>query len=299
MLLKTKNQVEMAQFIREDVEEFVRTSLLNRIPGSDDFIFDKPLVGYADGDDSLFSEYKTIIDLTYLTPREAIAKTFNKNPEDMPEHLSVISWILPISGKIRESTRQRKRTPSRFWVYTRWYGEKFNNALREHVVKLLTDMGYLATAPAIEPYFFPRKTNERGYFSNWPEKHIAYVAGLGTFGFSRGLITECGISHRCGSVVTDLILPPSPRTAKSPYSNCLFYARGKCQVCVARCPAGALTENGYDKIKCWEYQSSDSFHRLLEKYEAGFAGSCGLCQTKVPCEFRNPTKSKAANGGRK
>jgi len=35
----------------------------------------------------------------------------------------------------------------------------------------------------------------------------AYAAGHGTFSLSDGFITERGIAHRCGSVVTDLPLP--------------------------------------------------------------------------------------------
>jgi len=131
-------------------------------------------------------------------------------------------------------------------------------------------------------------TREKGYYSNWSERHIAYTAGLGTFSLSDGFITERGIAHRCGSAITNLALPTSPRIAKSPYSNCLFYVNSKCKACIARCPAGAITEKGHDKRKCQEYIESE-FHYLLEEITAGEA-SCGLCQTKVPCEFRNPTK---------
>jgi len=288
----------MAQFIEEEIKKFVCTSPLNRIPRSDNFIFDKPLVQYADGSDSLFSEYKTIIDPTHLTPHEALAKSFNKSPEDIPLHLSVISWILPITSKTRESNRRRRRTPSRFWMYTRWYGEKFNDALRGHVVKLLTEMGYMAVAPVLQPYFKAVESDEeKGFYSNWSERHIAYTAGLGTFSLSDGFITERGIAHRCGSVVTDLILPANSRTAKSHYSNCLFYVNGKCRACIIRCPAKAITENGHDKLQCWKYTTtSTNIRRLQEKYNVGFAG-CGLCQTKVPCEFRNPTQVNQENRG--
>lgn len=282
----------MAPFIKEEIKTFAHTSPLNRMPGSDNsFIFDKPLVQFADGDDPIFFEYKTIIAPSHLTPREALAKAYNKSLEDLPTRLSVISWILPITRKTRESNRQQTKAPSRIWSYTRWYGEKFNEALREHVVKLLTEKGYLAVAPFLQPYF-KIEANEKGRYSNWSERHIAYVAGLGTFSLSDGFITERGIAHRCGSVVTDLVLPVSPRTAKSPYSNCLFYVNGRCNDCIPRCPAGAITESGHDKIKCNEYIHSEISY-LLEEYEVGYQG-CGLCQTKVPCEFRNPAKKLSA-----
>ncbi len=285
---KERFQTESAQLIKEEIKAFVRTSPANRLPFIKDyFIFDEPLVKFADGDDPIFAEYKTIIAPTHLTPCEALAKACSKSPEDMPACLSVVSWILPITEKTRKSNRSETLIPTRLWAHTRWYGEKFNDALRRHLVEILTEMGYLAVAPILQPYF-NRYTNEKGLYSNWSERHIAYAAGHGTFSLSDGFITERGIAHRCGSVVTDLVLPASPRTTNNPYSNCLFYVDRSCNACIARCPAGAITENGHDKIKCYAYH--DDIGYLLKEYDVGVTG-CGLCQTKVPCEFRNPAKN--------
>ncbi len=282
---------ETAASLQEEIRAFVRHSPLNLMPDSNGgSIFDQPLVQFADGDDSIFTEYKSIIDPTHLTPREALAMACGKNPEDLPERLSVISWILPITSKTRESNRPQKDIPSRPWAYTRWYGEKFNEALRQHMVEVITDKGYLATAPFLQTYFKTME-NEKGSLSNWSERHIAYAAGLGTFSLSDGFITERGIAHRCGSVVTDMPLPANPRTAETPYSNCLFYVNKECRDCISRCPAGAITEQGHDKIKCRKYMY-DEIAYIKQKYGVDVQG-CGLCQTKVPCEFRNPVeKSK-------
>ena len=282
---------EIAQRITEEIKAFTAASPLNRMPLSPDgFIFDEPMVQFADGDDPIFTEYKTVVDPTHLTPREALVKTFNKSPEELPAHISVISWILPAVSNTRESQRRRKISPSRLWANTRNYGEMFNEALREHMVKLITDMGYLAVAPAVELYFTNMGfSEERKYFSNWSERHIAYAAGLGTFSLSDGFITEHGIAHRCGSVVVGLALPVSPRTAINPYSNCLFYVNRKCRACIDRCPAGAISENGHDKLKCREYSQSKRFSSLKKLYNVDSMG-CGLCQVKVPCEFRNPAQ---------
>ena len=282
------NPEETAVFIQEEIRAFVRNSPLNCMPDSnDDFFFDQPLVQFANGDDPIFSEYKVIIDPSHFTPREALAVACGKKPDDLPARLSVISWILPITSKTRESNRPQKDMPSRPWSYTRWYGEKFNEALREQVVEVITERGYLAAAPLLQPYF-KQLENESGPISNWSERHIAYAAGLGTFSLSDGFITELGIAHRCGSVATDMPLPINPRTAKDPYSNCLFYVNKKCRACIPRCPAGAITEQGHDKIKCRSYMNDDIGY-LKQEYGVKIFG-CGLCQTKVPCEFRNPAK---------
>ncbi len=312
---KTNTDMDMTQFVEEEIKALVRTSPLNRMTDLDNqAIFDEPLVQFADGDDPIFTEYKTIIDPTHCTPREALAKGFNKSPEDMPDRLSVISWILPFTSKVRESNRRHTLTPSHYWAHGTVYGEEFNKAVRRHTVKLLTEMGYMAVAPTLLPYFLSpggrdlpdepsaRKyallaggfgmefSKEKGFFSKWSERHIAYAAGLGTFSLSDGFITERGISHRCGSIVTSLVLPASLRTAKSPYSNCLFYTNGKCRACIDRCPAGAVTESGHNKIVCRGYEIYVD-KLLAGKYNV-FRVGCGLCQTKVPCEFRNPAESR-------
>ena len=293
-LAKERLQTEPAQFVEQEIKEFVRTSPTNRLSFMNDYImWDEPLVKFADGDDPIFTEYKTIIAPTHLTPREALAKAYGKSPEDIPERLSVISWILPAMEETRKSNRVETHVPSRLWSHTRWHGEEFNRKLRVHVVELLTDVGYLAVAPLLQPYF-KVYVNEKGPYSNWSERHIAYASGHGTFSLSDGFITERGIAHRCANVVTSLVLPISHRIAKSPYSNCLFYLGVNCRACIKRCPAGAITENGHDKIKCQAYLHSIGYsaEALKDGYfnDKSVAG-CGLCQTKVPCEFRNPAKN--------
>lgn len=279
---------QSSRFVIDEIRSFARTSPANRLPESgDDAIFDEPLVHIADGEAPLFTEYKAIIDPTHLTPREALALAAGKTLSELPDRLSVISWVLPITEKTRRTNRQETTVPSRAWSYTRWYGEKFNDALREHVMAVLTRRGYLVAAPAIASHFESGR-NEKGRFSNWSERHIAYAAGLGTFSLSDGFITERGIAQRCGSVVTDLALPASRRTAGDHLSNCLFYVNNKCRACIARCPTGAITEAGHNKDLCSDYMNVE-INYLKEEYGVGVQG-CGLCQTRVPCEFRNPAE---------
>jgi epoxyqueuosine reductase len=284
----SKTGDQAARFIEKTIRDFVRTSPLNLIPGTTDQpMFDRPLVGYASGDDALFTLYKTVIGQNHLTPREALALSVNKEPKDLRNTISLISWILPITAKTRLSNRPETIYPSLHWVYTRWHGEQFNDALHGHVVKALHEKGYLATAPALQP-FFQRMHDEKGAYSNFSMRHMAFAAGHGTFSLSDGFITEKGMAMRCGAVVTDLILPVSARTATSPYSNCLAFEGLKCTACIKRCPAGAISEKGHDKIKCEAYMTSQ-FAGMRKELKVGITG-CGLCQTKIPCEFKNPTK---------
>ncbi len=279
-----------AEFIQNTIKDFVKTSPANRMP--DDAarpIFDTPLIGCADADDVLFTQYKTVISPDHLTPREAFAMALDLKPEALPARLFVVSWILPIAAATRKSNRAEKTQPSHRWAYTRWYGEQFNDSLRAHAVSAVKGRGYRAVAPVLQPYFRQLR-NDAGPYSNWSERHIAYAAGLGTFSLSDGFITERGIAHRCGSIVTDIELRPTLRLANTAFSNCLFYFDGSCKACIARCPAGAITEAGHDKNKCYEYVRV-RLNPWREELKVGNAG-CGLCQVKVPCEFKNPAKAK-------
>jgi len=53
----------------------------------------------------------------------------------------------------------------------------------------------MTAAPAIQPYF-KVQDGPKGQFSNWSERHIAYVAGLGTFSLADSFITEKGAANR-------------------------------------------------------------------------------------------------------
>lgn len=265
------------------VKNVVTESAENRLYLIDNSpIFDEPLVAFANGDDPIFSQYKTVIGNFHLTPREVLEKATGKKPENV----SVISWILPISKRIKLSMRPQTHYPSMRWSHSRYYGERFNEYLRTQVVSFLQGQGNAAIAP-FTSRFFQRLSLPNGRTSNWSERHVAYAAGLGTFSLSDGFITPKGIAMRCGSVVTDMKLPASPRNYDSHTANCAFLVNGSCGECIDRCPAGAITARGHDKNQCYRYMHEE-LTPLLERYGVEIAG-CGFCQTAVPCESAIPT----------
>ena len=204
-------------------------------------------------------------------------------------NLSVISWILPVSQETRLSLRKETMVPSLRWNHTRWYGQDFNFKLQRYVVSLLEELGHEAIAPELAKFWETRELPD-GMASNWSQRHTAYAAGLGTFSLSDGFITPKGIAMRCGSVVTDAVLTPTPRVYENHLSNCLFYRDGSCSRCIERCPVGAISEQGHDKKKCRQYLREQRAI-LKEMGREGYIGhydGCGLCQTKVPCETRIP-----------
>ncbi len=86
--------------------------------------------------------------------------------------------------------------------------------------------------------------------SAWSERHYAFAAGLGTFGSAEHLITEHGCNVRFASFITDASLEITPRAKDDSFANCLYFARGTCAKCVARCPSRALTKDSHNELFC-------------------------------------------------
>ena len=288
--VQTGREAEANACVSDCIASFVRDSPANRLQEIDGgLIFEAPLVAFANGDDPLFQEYKTIIGPFHLTPREALQLAAGGA---QVETVSVVCWAMPIAEATRLSNRMQKHAPSERWAHTRTHGEEFNDALRRHVVATLEAAGYLAIAPALSSAFkIHGQEMEPPLVSTWSERHVLYVAGLGTFSLSDGFITPKGIAMRCGSVVTNLPLRPSPRPYPNHTANCLYLAQGTCGVCIERCPAGAISPQGHDKLRCREYVYGKT-EPLRSVYGVSAPG-CGLCQTGVPCEEMIPQAQKA------
>jgi len=282
----------MEKVIRDEVRRFVLESPDNRFPESDRLYFDEPLVGFAAADDPLFSEFKKVIGPFHLTPAEIMENTYGPG---VGEGRTVICWILPITRQTRASNRREMSMPAREWALTRAHGERFNTLLRIYLVEMLRYVSAQAVAPLLSGMWRPVKESSVGLASTWSERHAAYAAGLGTFSLSDGFITEKGIAHRCGSVITDVVIPPTPRNCTDPWSNCLYFREGGCGLCIGRCPAGAISRQGHDKEKCKGYVYGKLRNSAGERYGVMETG-CGLCQTKVPCESRVPKGKEEHHG---
>jgi ferredoxin len=273
------------KFIERAITKFVEKNSANRRKVDGGKYWDIPLVGFASGEDPFFKQYKKIIGKFHFTPQEIFDLTFGQG--ERSRKLSVISWVLPASEDIRKSNRKEVKYPSLLWAHARDFGEQFNIKLRDHLVSLLKKNGYKAVAPMNSPYWKRVQSPRVGLASKWSERHAAYACGLGAFGLSDGLITAKGKAIRVGSVVTDLLLKPSNKIYPHHHANCLYYFNETCKACATRCPAGAISAKGHDKDKCEAYTYGVAFRDKKGEYGVKITG-CGLCQTKVPCEFEIP-----------
>lgn len=256
--------------VEQALAQFLQESPLNIVPELGSMrIYDTPLVGVADAGDILFGRLKEeqAVGQQHLSPREWL-----------PSAQSVISWFLPFSQKVRTANRQGA-LPAAEWLYGRIEGEMMNNALRKFLVEWLQQAGYQAVAPALDSRM--AVVNRR---SNWSERHVGFVAGLGTFSLSRSFISKKGSAGRLGSVITSLKLEPTPRDYETFDANC-----SRCGACIRRCPPKAIDENGKDNAICSNY-----LDEMLARYKPRYG--CGKCQTGVPCEERAPKERQSISG---
>lgn len=276
-------------WIETIIKDFADHSPENTLKNPDnDKAFEKPLVGFSRGDDPLYEAYKDHVGPFHLTPREIFALTF-RDFSVKPEELTVISWILPHTKATKADNRKEEFYPSERWARARIFGEQFNEKLRKHVVASLQSEGIQAVAPSLTPQFSIRLSPRYGFASTWSERHAAYASGLGTFGLCDGLITPVGKAMRTGSVVARIQVSPTPRPYKGHRDYCLFFAKGICGRCMARCPVGAITEAGHEKLKCVKHLFPITSDYVKKHF--GFDGyGCGLCQTGVPCESQIPSE---------
>ena len=282
-------QSELAIWIKGVIRDFINSSPENTLQdAANERAWDDPLVGFSRGDDPLYEEYKRHIGPFHWTPLEIFKKSFPET-EVTARDLTVITWILPQREVTKADSRKEKEFPPERWARARLYGEEVNTKLRRHVVAALKEKGYKAVAPVPSPHFSRQMSDRYGFASNWSERHAAYAAGLGTFGLCDGLITPRGKAVRVGSVVAQMKIPAIARPYDDHHAYCLFYAKGTCKKCVERCPAGAVSEAGHDKMKCYSYTHGPAMSHTKSSYGFEVEG-CGLCQTGVPCESRIPKK---------
>lgn len=281
-----------ARWIGRVIQDFVSSSPDNQLGlAGAEKAFDQPLVGYANGADPLFEEYVHHIGDFYLTPRSVFRRAFPEMAQTPAQELTVISWILPSTTATRKEQSVQDKQPSQRWARTRLLGEKFNEALRRHVVQTLSARGAAAVAPMLAPFWSRSDQGPYAPCSNWSERHAAYAAGLGTFGLCDGLITPVGKAMRTGSVVTRLQVPPTPRPYADRHAYCLHYSHGTCGKCIARCPVQALSTAGHDKKRCMQY-TEHSMHAYMSKHYHLDTYACGLCQVAVPCMDHIPSPAE-------
>lgn len=266
---------EIIKSISDFIEKSEGNYISNEIAISENLvgmkIFEEPIFSFGSADDNGFKMLKetSAIGEHFILPKEWLAGA-----------KTVISFFLPFSEEVREGNKADMIWPSGEWLHGRIEGQLFLSSVCRYLNLKLIDNGFNSIVPSLDDRFWSSKESikpEESFSSNWSERHVAYVCGLGTFGLSKGIITKKGMAGRLGSIVTELYLEPDEKSYKDIYEYCSM-----CGACAKNCPVNAISiENGKNHIICSEFLDS-----IFEKNNPRYG--CGKCQVAVPCENRIP-----------
>lgn len=225
----------------------------------------QPIVKFASAKNPDFKQLKFEFNGAHYMPEDLV-----KNPQ------TIITYFLPFEESIADSNIEGKNS-SREWSIAYIETNELILHLNEYITDFLDKEGYHSAYMSATHNF-----NEETLMSQWSHRHVAEIAGLGTFGLNNMLITEAGCCGRIGSIVTTKKMKPSKRVSKE---NCLYKLDGSCGVCVEGCQFGALTYDKFNRHKCYEIcLSNDQYHSTL-----GVTDVCGKCCVHLPCSFTNPS----------
>lgn len=270
--------------LHRDLAEFFANSPMNRVSAemaltpSDEGnrLYETPLTGVGSADDPMWKMMKKA---------EAVGPIFRTPLEWVPEARSVVSYFAPFTDFVVDGNCKDDVEVGNGWLYARVEGQAFLKEVNHFIERWFAARGHKAYSPYSGSgfkYVFEPGTSADvedptlSFTSNWSERHVAYVCGLGTFGLSKALITERGVCGRFGSVITDVSLPVTPRRYSGIYDYCLM-----CGACM-RCPARAIDlQTGKSHHLCTSY-----FETLRDKYAPRYG--CGKCYVNVPCARQKP-----------
>jgi len=195
---------------------------------------------------------------------------------------SLIVFFIPFVKDLIRENRPGER-PIRNWGVAYVETNDLINRAGESIADWLKEMGYASgLTPATHNF------NEDRLMARWSHKHLAHLTGLGRFGTHYMIITPAGACGRFGSLVSEADLGDNPLMDTE--HACLLKAGQTCGKCMDRCPVNALTEDGFDRRKCWDRLNEnrdtlDYFSDLPENTHV-----CAKCVAMLPCSFANPVK---------
>lgn len=267
MTMKEKiGKQKITEWIKEYIEEYEKRTRTR---------WGEVQVGFADAKSPEFERLKEFVVSDHVMPEQVLAGA-----------TIVISYFLPFRKEMA-ATNVGGSTSSPEWALAYEETNALFGKLNAYLIEKLGEAGVRA-AVSPEATAFDRTILK----SKWSQRHVAYIAGLGTFGLNNMLITKKGCCGRISSLVTDLEAEPDQPQREE---NCLYKRLKKCKVCVKNCPSGALTTEGYDREICFGVckENAKKYHNFGNSYASDASGEiedtgsevCGKCVVNIPCAF--------------
>lgn len=247
--------------LETDIETTIKREL-NALNRPD--LYRKPLVAYSSAADVRYSRLKMIIGEWHLTPEELLAGA-----------QSVISYFVPFTKEVVLSPKESE-AEAFLWGEAYAVINDYFAHINDAVCGYLRKNGYLASAiPSTHTY------NPVDMKCMWSHRSAAAIAGLGTFGANRMLITEKGSGGRLCTVLTSAHFPYKKELTAS---QCPYIKSGACGLCFQICPVGALKADTIDPFACQKVTDRNG-RTLEETVNLHEADTCGKCVSVCPLAY--------------
>ena len=234
-------------------------------------IWRSPLMAALSVDNPMIPELRKAVSQDHLLPGELLTGA-----------KSIIVYFIPFENRIVESNLMGEAA-SEEWARAYILTNELLGFLNDEIEKYLNSHNFQAKKIMATHNF-----DEKKLISRWSHRHIAQIAGLGSFGMNNMLITSAGCCGRFGSLVTDVPSWKLGIPAVKPLAEkCLHKKNGSCGLCRKKCDVGALqSDSGFDRSKCYEVCLKNA-----ELYKSiGLADACGKCLVGLPCSTKDPAK---------
>ena len=264
----------LSEAVRSSEHNYVSESMALAPEDVGKRLYDDPIIAIGSADDPMWEEMKA---------PQAVGTLFRTPKEWLPQGRCVVSYFAPFSDFVVEGNKKDRIEVGNGWLYVlpfvcilfyfleQWFESQGVKALSPYASE---EFKYIFEAGSCDDI----TDKSLSFTSNWSERHVAFICGLGTFGLSKGLITRRGVAGRFGSVIVDAPLEVTPRPYTEIYEYCTM-----CGACM-RCPGEAITlAEGKSHTLCSAYVNT-----MRVKYAPRFG--CGKCQVNVPCERGIPKK---------
>jgi epoxyqueuosine reductase QueG len=216
-------------------------------------------------------------DKNLITLKEVVSAEHLMPNDILPDARSIICFFIPFEGNIIESNIEGEMA-SKEWVMAYIKTNELIRIINDKIEILMKQNGYkTGKIPATHNF------DEEKLLSNWSHRHIAYIAGIGTFGINNMLITKNGCCGRLGSIIINYELDEYKQTQEIK-EKCLNKINGSCGICQKNCIINAYEDTIFDRQKCYK----QCLENAENNKKTGYADVCGKCLVGLPCSKKEP-----------
>jgi epoxyqueuosine reductase QueG len=162
----------------------------------------------------------------------------------LPDAKSIICFFIPFHENIVKSNIKGTMA-SEEWTKAYIKTNDLIKTISDNIEKLMEKNGYkTGKIPATHNF------DAKKLISNWSHRHIAYIAGIGTFGINNMLITKNGCCGRFGSIIINYELNEYKQVNEIK-EKCLNKLNGTCGVCRKKCIVNAYENGIFNRHRCY------------------------------------------------